>query len=397
MPRYSEQFKRDAVALYENNEDLSLHEASTELGVNRSSLFSWLQQYGTGKRARTKAMRDKAQATTDSERIRQLENEVSKLREERDILRKAAKYFAGRDTLVIRFQFVYDHRTEYSVKRMCHVLKLNRSSFYKWVNTRENRRLKIYSDALIGAQIKTIFDDEHGLYGAKRIAASLNDDTDFGPTNHKKVARIMKSMGLKGFSKRRRCITTRRKPGHRVMPDLVGRTFTADEPNRVYVGDITYLPCKGGKNMYLATVIDAYSRKLVGHALADHMRVSLVIEALSHARKVRGSLDGAIFHSDHGSVYTSQAFRDHCTQLGVRQSMGAVGTSADNALAESFNATLKREVLRDRKVFDSPISCRQEVFRWCMRYNTRRRHSWCNLLAPDDFEALTSATLTQAA
>ncbi|MFR9682533.1 IS3 family transposase [Corynebacterium striatum] len=397
MPRYSEQFKRDAVALYENNEDLSLHAASTELGVNRSSLFSWLQQYGTGKRARTKAMRDKAQATTDSERIRQLEKEVSKLREERDILRKAAKYFAGRDTLVIRFQFVYDHRTEYSVKRMCHVLKLNRSSFYKWVNTRENRRLKIYSDALIGAQIKTIFDDEHGLYGAKRIAASLNDDTDFGPTNHKKVARIMKSMGLKGFSKRRRCITTRRKPGHRVMPDLVGRTFTADRPNRVYVGDITYLPCKGGKNMYLATVIDAYSRKLVGHALADHMRVSLVIEALSHARKVRGSLNGAILHSDHGSVYTSQAFRDHCTQLGVRQSMGAVGTSADNALAESFNATLKREVLRDRKVFDSPISCRQEVFRWCMRYNTRRRHSWCNLLAPDTFEALTSATLTQAA
>ena len=114
-------------------------------------------------------------------------------------------------------------------------------------------------------------------------------------------------------------------------------------------------------------------------------------------RKVRGSLKGVIFHSDHGSVYTSQAFRDHCAQLGVRQSMGAVGTSADNALAESFNATLKREVLRDRKVFDNPITCRQEVFRWCMRYNTRRRHSWCNLLAPDTFEAFTSATLAQAA
>lgn len=192
----------------------------------------------------------------------------------------------------------------------------------------------------------------------------------------------MKSMGLKGFTKRRRCITNRRKPGHRVMPDLVGRKFTADKPNQVYVGDITYLPCKGGKNMYLATVIDVYSRKLVGHALADHMRVSLVIEALSHASKVRGSLKGAIFHSDHGSVYTK---------------LGAVGTSVDNALAESFNAALKREVLRDRKVFDNPVICRQEVFRWCMRYNTRRRHSWCNLLAPDDFEALTSATLTQAA
>ena len=298
---------------------------------------------------------------------------------------------------MIRFQFVYDHRTEYSVKRMCHVLKLNRSSFYKWVQTREKRRLKTCSDALIGAKIKTIFDDEHGLYGAKRIAANLNDDTDISPINHKKVARIMKNMGLKGFSKRRRCITTRRKPGHRVMPDLVGRTFTADEPNRVYVGDITYLPCKGGKNMYLATVIDTYSRKLAGYTLADHMRVSLVIDALAHAHGVRGSFDEAVFHSDHGSVYTSQAFRNYCSSLGVRQSMGAVGTSADNALAESFNATLKREVLRDRKVFDNPISCRQEVFRWCMRYNTRRRHSWCNLVAPDVFEAKASATLAKAA
>lgn len=108
-------------------------------------------------------------------------------------------------------------------------------------------------------------------------------------------------------------------------------------------------------------------------------------------------LMGLFSTDDHGSVYTSQAFRDHCTQLGVRQSMGAVGTSADNALAESFNATLKREVLRDRKVFEDPITCRQEVFRWCMRYNTRRRHSWCNLVAPDVFEAETSATLVKAA
>ncbi|MER0102503.1 IS3 family transposase [Corynebacterium sp. KPL2734] len=397
MSRYSEQFKRDAVALYENNEDLSLNSASAELGINRASLHSWVKKYGTGKRARIKAVHDKAQELNDSARIRQLEKENAKLREERDILRKAAKYFGRRDSLVIRFQFVDDHRTEYSVKRMCHVLKLNRSSFYKWVSTRKKRRLKIYSDGLIGARITTVFDDEHGLYGAKRIAASLKEDTAYTPVNHKKVARIMKAMGLQGFSKRRRCITTRRKPDHRVMPDLLGRIFTADEPNRVYVGDITYLPCKGGKNMYLATVIDTYSRKLAGYALADHMRVSLVIDALAHAHDVRGSLDGAIFHSDHGSVYTSQAFRNYCSSLGVRQSMGAVGTSADNALAESFNATLKREVLRDRKVFDNPITCRQEVFRWCMRYNTRRRHSWCNLVAPDVFETETSAILTKAA
>lgn len=149
--------------------------------------------------------------------------------------------------------------------------------------------------------------------------------------------------------------------------------------------------------MYLATVIDIHSRKLIGHALADHMRTSLVVEALAHAKQVRGGLAGAIFHSDHGNVYTSQAFRAYCDVLGVTQSMGAVGTSADNALAESFNATLKREVLGNRKVFDSPLACRQEVLRWCMRYNTKRRHSWCRYLAPDIFESLESATITQAA
>ena len=108
-------------------------------------------------------------------------------------------------------------------------------------------------------------------------------------------------------------------------------------------------------------------------------------------------LIGLFSTDDHGSVYTSQAFRNYCSSLGVRQSMGAVETSADNALAESFNATLKREVLRDRKVFEDPVVCRQEVFRWCMRYNTRRRHSWCNLVTPDVFEAATSATLAKVA
>lgn len=149
----------------------------------------------------------------------------------------------------------------------------------------------MHPDGLIGIKIRSIFDDEHGLYGAKRIAATLKEDASFGPVNHKKVARIMKAMGLKGFSKHRRCITTRPKPGHRVMPDLLGRKFTANEPNRVYVGDITYLPCKEGTNMYLATVIDTYSRKLAGYALTDHMRVSLVIDALDHAHGVRGSLN----------------------------------------------------------------------------------------------------------
>ena len=171
-----------------------------------------------------------------------------------------------------------------------------------------------------------------------------------------------------------------------VFPDLVGRKFTADKANRTYVGDITYLPIADGSNMYLATVIDCYSRRLVGFAIADHMRTLLVQDALHMAKGQRGSLTGAIFHSDHGSVYTSHAFQETCTQLGIRQSMGGVGSSADNALAESFNAALKREVLQDAKTFETQLICRRDVFRWCTRYNTVRRHSWCKHLAPAVFE-----------
>ena len=160
-----------------------------------------------------------------------------------------------------------------------------------------------------------------------------------------------------------------------VFPDLVSRKFTADKPNRLYVGDITYLPIADGSNMYPATVIDCYSRRLVGFAIADHMRTSLVQDALTMAKGQRGSLRSAIFHSDHGSVYTFRAFQNTCTELGIRQSMGAIGTSADNALAESFNATMKREVLQDSKTFANHLRCRRDVFRWCTRYNTVRRHS----------------------
>ena len=161
----------------------------------------------------------------------------------------------------------------------------------------------------------------------------------------------MKNMNLRGFTKRRRSVTTKRSTTNPVVADLVKRRFHAGAANQVHVGDITYLPCKNGTNRYLATVIHLYSRKLVGFAFADHMRTGLVIEALDHANTVRGGLHGAIFHSDHGSMYTSSAFGARCSELGVPRSIGAVGTSADNARAESFNATMKREVLRERKVF----------------------------------------------
>jgi transposase InsO family protein len=158
----------------------------------------------------------------------------------------------------------------------------------------------------------------------------------------------MRSAGIVGLHLRRKVCTTVPAPDVRPVPDLIGRDFTAGAPNTRYVGDITYLPVEGGRFLYLATVIDLYSRRVVGWPVADHMRACLVADALEAAACERGSLDGAVFHSDHGAQYTSAGFAAVCDRLGVVRPMGAVGSSADNAAAEAFNATLKRETLQGR-------------------------------------------------
>ena len=157
---------------------------------------------------------------------------------------------------MIRFQFVDDAKNSHSVKRLCEVLKLNRSSYYKWKKTSTTRKKRLLSDAVLGARVKTVFTKERGCYGSKRITAELNDNSTTAPVNHKKIARIMRSLQLFGYSKKRKVTTTVSEGNKPVFPDLVGRKFTAPAPNRVYVGDITYLPIADGSNMYLATVID---------------------------------------------------------------------------------------------------------------------------------------------
>ena len=214
--------------------------------------------------------------------------------------------------------------------------------------------------------------------------------------NHKRVARVMREHGIAGLRLRRRVRTTVPEPADQKVPDLLNRDFTADAANQRYIGDITYLPLADGANLYLATVIDCFSRRLAGWAIAEHMRTELIADALTAARDTRGSLAGAVFHSDHGAQYTSKDFAQLCASLGVTQSMGAVGTSADNALAESFNATLKRETLQGAHAWPDEATCRRQVFGWANRYNTRRRHSYCGQQAPIVYEQQHTATLRLA-
>jgi transposase InsO family protein len=299
---------------------------------------------------------------------------------------------------VNRFQFVADHQQRYGVKRLCQLVGVARSSFYYWKATEPDRAAREAADAALAARIRAVQTRHDGTYGAPRITAELNDNGLH--INHKKVARVMRRHRIRGLRLRRRVQTTIADPAAVKAPDLIGRDFTAAAVNQRYVGDITYLPVGERGFLYLATVIDLHSRRLAGWAIADHMRTDLVIDALNAAARTRGSLAGAIFHSDHGAQYTSKTFAAACTAAGVQQSMSKVGSSADNALAESFNATLKRETLQGRRAFTDEREARLTAFRWLHRYNTVRRHSRLRQQSPITYEnstRATPATLAQAA
>lgn len=300
-----------------------------------------------------------------------------------------------------RFQFVEGHKDAYGVKRLCEVIEIARSSFYAWLAAAPGRAARAAADAALAARIRVLQDPQQGgdrASGAPRITADLNENAaESERVNHKRVARVMREHKLTGIRLRKRVRTTVPDQSGRCFPDLLGRDFTIGEPGRRYVGDITYLPIADGTNLYLASCIDLGSRKLAGWAMAGHMRTALVEDALKGAWRERGSLAGAVFHSDHGSVYTSKSYAGLCEGLGVVQSMGAIGASADNALAERFNAALKRELLEGRPAFPDQATAYRAVFRWANRYNTRRRHSAIGNITPNTYEATVSATLAEAA
>jgi transposase InsO family protein len=296
---------------------------------------------------------------------------------------------------VSRFQFVEDHRGAFGVKRLCRVLEVSRSGFYRWLKAAGARMERARSDARLARRIRETHKESDGTYGVPRVTAELREAGI--EVNHKRVARVMRRIGLQGVHLRKKVRTTIPEPSATPVPDLLARDFTASEPNTKYVGDITYLPIGDGQFLYLATVLDLCSKRLAGWSIADHMRTELVTDALQAAARTRGgSLDGAVFHSDNGAQYVSKEFAKVCHELGVTRSRGAVGTSADNAAAEAFNASLKRETLQGRKGWSGAREARLAVFRWVTRYNTRRRHSTLGQISPIAFEER-SVTLADTA
>ena len=270
---------------------------------------------------------------------------------------------------------------------MCEVFGTSPSSYYEWEGQQESEHAR--RDGQLLCAIRRLFVQYQGRYGAPRLQDELAKEGL--NASRKRVARLMRENGLRAHGKRRYKHTTDSNHPLPVAPNLLKQKFHVTRPDTVWVSDITYLWTQEGW-MYLAVIVDLCSRKVVGWTLADRMAASLVCDALDAAVRTRRPKPGLVFHSDRGSQYASKAFRRRLWRYRMRQSMSAKGNCYDNAVAESFFATLKKELVRDRP-FDTRSAARTDVFEYIeVFYNRKRSHSHLGYENPTSFEACIANT-----
>ena len=271
------------------------------------------------------------------------------------------------------------------------MLGVSPSGYYAWRGRGRSPRVK--RDEELRGTIRAIHEESRGTYGVPRVHAELA--AGGCRASRKRVARLMREAGLAGVSRRRGTRTTRADSTHRAAPDQVERQFHADAPDRLWVADITDVPTWAGF-VFLAIVLDVFSRRVVGWAMATHLRTELVLAALNMAIGQRRP-DGVVHHSDKGAQYTSLAFGKRCREMGVVTSTGSAGDCFDNAMAESFFATLECELI-DRRAFRTQAEARMAIFEFIEGwYNRKRRHSALGYLSPDEFERAAAKGATHPA
>jgi putative transposase len=280
------------------------------------------------------------------------------------------------------FEFIEANQADFPIALLCRVLGVSRSGFYDWRSRPPSARA--LADEVLVEEIRLVHDQSRRTYGYRRVTAELVDGGGHHLGRHR-VARLMRAHHIQGVTRRRFCRTTRRDDTARPAPDLLERDFTAPGPDRRWVADITYIPTWAGF-VFLAVVIDVFSRKVVGWSMSPNQRTELVTRALRMAVTRRRPTGVVVHHSDQGCQYTSYDFAVACRSAGVERSMGSVGDCYDNALAESFFATLECELL-DRTVFANRNAARLAVFDFIEAfYNPWRRHSSIGNLSPAEYE-----------
>lgn len=282
------------------------------------------------------------------------------------------------------FRFIDAEKAYYPVTVLCGILGVSKSGYYVWRNRPPSKRS--CEDASLTEKIREIHARSRDTYGCPRVHAELRS---LGIVcGRRRVARLMRAAGLRGCMRGKKRGTTRRDPQAAPAPDLLRRDFVADRPNKVWLADITYIPTREGF-LYLAFILDTHSRRIVGWSMDSHMRTELVVDALEMAVWRRKPGAGLIHHTDHGSQYTAISFGKRLEEVGIIPSMGRTGTALDNAMAESFVATLKTELVHRRRFPDREVA-RSAIFEYLEGfYNRRRLHSALSYQSPMNYEEAT--------
>ncbi|MCQ4628403.1 IS3 family transposase [Shinella sp. CPCC 100929] len=365
---FSEEFKRDAVRQI-TERGYPVAEVSQRLGVSQHSLYEWKKKFASSN----------AKGNDEAEEIRRLKKELARVTEERDIPKKSGRVF--RQGCKVKYAFIALHRLQFSVRTMCRLLRVHPSGFYTWLKSPLSMRAsedKRQTDLLLKA-----WEESGKVYGYRKLHDDLLDQGEMCCPN--RVARLTRLAGIKAQ------IGYKRRPGiyggrpSVVVDNTLDRQFDVTDPDTAWVTDITYIRTCAGF-VYLAVVIDLYSRRVIGWALQSRQTTDVVLQALLMAVWRRKPKDKVLIHSDQGSQFTSMDWASFLRYHNLVHSMSRRGNCHDNAVAESFFNLLKRERIR-RRLYRSRDEARQDVFDYIeMFYNPKRKHVRNRMLSPVEFE-----------
>jgi transposase InsO family protein/transposase-like protein len=374
--QYTPEFRTEALALADK---IGVTAAAEDLDLYASQLYSWRTKANT---ERSKSNIERQQAAE----IAKLKRQLAGKDEEVEILKKLQRISLRNcpDSRGAKYDFVLEYQQLFAIATLCRVLEVSRSGYYAWQYRRVNRRTRELSNETLDKAVRGAFKVRKGRSGSPGITLDLAES---GHSHDRKtIAKSMKRQGLIAKAGKKFRVTTDSTHNQPVARNLLQQNFTADRPNEKWCGDITYLWTEEGW-MYLAVVIDLYSRKVVGWSMSKRMKSSLVCDALSMALWRRGFPKGVIMHTDRGSQYCSGSYQKLLSSHKLLCSMSGKGNCYDNACAESFFHTLKVELIHgERFCGRSPL--RRAVFEYIeVDYNRYRRHSTVGMISPDQFEA----------
>ncbi|MCT2195985.1 MULTISPECIES: IS3 family transposase [Paenibacillaceae] len=372
-PLYDDEYKKKTVQ-YVKESGKAVAEVARELKIKDNTLYGWMKKFGS----EPEIVQNQV-FKSENHQLRELQKQIRELQEENEILKKGNALLRERPS--VKYSFVHENRSEYRLEKMCKVMNVSRSGYYKWRDRPESERERQHKEWT--EQVKEVFDDSRQLYGSPKVTQKLNQQGV--SISERTVTRIMKKQEWRSRTVKKYKATTNSKHSLPVQDNVLNQDFTASKPNEKWVTDITYVATGEGW-LYLASVMDLYSRKIVGWHMSDRMTKELVLQALRQAYG-RQQPDGEVLHhSDRGSQYASHDYQKQLQVYSMTGSMSRKGNCYDNACIESFHSIIKKELIYLNK-FETRAEAEKSIFEYIeVFYNNERIHSTIGYCTPSDFE-----------